>query len=134
MALNTKFSLIGAIAACQTMVNLQNGATIKVYDGTQPATADTLVTTQVLLVTFTLSSPAFAALLSNIGAANSIPSAVAVATGIASWFRLATSGGTTLFDGSVGTGGTFNMVLNGTGIANGQSVSLSSYTFEVPLG
>lgn len=134
MALNQKMSLSLAIVALQAVINTLSSATIDVYDGVQPATADTPITTQTRLITFTFGSPAFGPPISNIAVANAIAPSVGIATGFPSWFRVTTSTALARFDGSVGTGGTFNMVLNGAGIAVGQGITITSCTFEVPLG
>jgi hypothetical protein len=58
----------------------------------------------------------------------SVTSAVAVATGTASFFRIFKSDGTTVvMDGSVGTGSA-DMILDNTSIATGQTVTITSGT------
>lgn len=101
-------------------------ATLKVYSGGQPATADTAAT-GTLLVTFTLADPAFEAAASNAVAIDADPdiNATAVATGTAGWARLADSDGVTVFDGTVGTSGT-DWIINSTSITLGQIVVLTS--------
>src|SRR5262245_3272227 len=80
-----------------------DSGTIKIYDGTQPANANTSITSQTLLVTLTFNASAFPAASSGSSTAAAITSGVAVATGTAAWARIATSGAATVFDCSVGT-------------------------------
>ena len=100
-------------------------ATIKIYDGTRPATGGTATT---LLATLTCGAGAFAAAASGgVLTLNSITSGTAVATSTATWFRLATSGATFVMDGSVGTSGQ-DLNLSTTAIVSGATVSITSAT------
>jgi hypothetical protein len=104
-------------------------ALLRIYDGTQPANANTAVGAQVLLAELVCDATAFAAAASS-GAltANAISNdASANASGTASWFRLVASNGTTVvMDGSVGTTGS-DLNLNSVSITSGQTVSVSSF-------
>lgn len=101
-----------------------NAGTLKIYDGTQPATGGTATT---LLVTFTLGSP-FAPGASSATLSPTLPSAAtAGASSTATWARLATSGGTFVADYTVGTSGA-DINLNTTTITSGVSVSITSWT------
>lgn len=104
-------------------------ALLRIYDGTQPANANTAVGAQTLLAELVCDATAFAAAASS-GAltANAISNdASANATGTASWFRLVASNGTTVvMDGSVGTSGS-DLNLNSVSITSGQTVSVSSF-------
>lgn len=72
MALNPKTAVASRNAALNAVGVLLNGGTCKVYDGSQPADADTAITTQTLSVTATFGSPAFAAANAGSMSANSI--------------------------------------------------------------
>lgn len=104
-------------------------ALLRIYDGTQPANANTAVGAQTLLAELVCDATAFAAAASS-GAltANAISNdASANATGTASWFRLVASNGTTVvMDGSVGTSAS-DLNLNSVSITSGQTVSVSSF-------
>lgn len=101
-----------------------NAGTLKIYAGTQPATGGTATT---LLATFTLGSP-FAPGASSGVLSPTLPSSVTgAATGTATWFRVATSGGTQVIDGTVGTSGA-DLNLNTVSIVSGVTVSLSAWT------
>lgn len=130
MALNTQLTNLWVNTEADAAGALLNGGFIKVYDGTQPATGDTALGSQTLLVTLTFSNPAFAAASAGVLTANAITSGTAVATGTATWFRAVKTDGTTkVFDGSVGTASA-NMILPTTGITSGATVTCASLLFS----
>lgn len=101
-----------------------NAGKLAIYDGTRPATGGTATNK---LAEFTLGTP-FAAAASAGALSPSLPSNVtALLTGTATWFRVTTSGGTFVFDGSAGTGGT-DLVLNSAAISSGATVSITGFT------
>lgn len=123
-----------ANAAIDAVVDSLDGGspgTIKIYDGTKPATADTAVTTQTLLATVTLANPAFGSAASRSASLNDPAAVTAVATGTASWFRAANSAGTAKFDGTVGTSGS-DLNMSSTSIVSGGSVDITGGTFSYP--
>ena len=130
MALNPKLSNIAANAAADATCALLNSGKLRIYDGSQPATADTAITSQVLLAEMTYNSTAFASAVAGVATANAITSdSAADATGTATWLRSLKSDGTTvIFDGSVGTSGC-NLNLNTTSIVANAQVSVSSLTY-----
>lgn len=134
MANNPKRTAAAANAAADAMAALCNGGTLNIYDGTQPATAGTAISTQTLLAALPLSATAFASASNGVATANSITAdSSANATGTASWFRVVNSGGTTVFDGSAGTSNA-DLVLNSTAIQSGANVSVTSLTLTESLG
>lgn len=130
MALNPKISNAGANAEADAICALANTGYLRIYDGTQPATADTAIAAQVLLAELRFGATAFAAAVAGVATANTITSALAAAaTGTASWFRVLKSDGTSvLFDGSVGTSGA-NLNLNSTAIQINAQVDVTAFTF-----
>jgi hypothetical protein len=103
-------------------------AKLRIYDGTQPADADTAVGAQVLLVTLTCNATFAPAATGGVLTLNAITSGVAVATGTAAWFRIVDTAGTTIAcDGTVGTA-TTDLILTTTAISSGATVSCSSFT------
>ena len=104
--------------------------TIEVRTGSRPASPDSAAT-GTLLVSFTLSDPAFAAAASKSASLNTVASATAVATGTAGYFRALDSNGVAVADGTVGTSGA-DLNLNTTSITSGGSVSITSGTVTVP--
>ncbi len=134
MALTPKLSNAGANAAADATCALLNGGYLDIYDGVQPATADTAVGAQVKLARLTFGTPAFSAAAGGVATANAIGAdASADATGTASWFRACTAGGAAVFDGSVGTSGA-NLNLNTTSIAITGNVAVSSLTYTQSKG
>lgn len=125
LAVNTKVDALGA---------LLNGGFIDIYDGAQPATADTPVTTQTKLARLTFSATAFAAGSAGVAAANAItPDADAAATGEAAWARLVTAVGAAVMDGTVGTSGC-NLNLAATAIVQHATVSAANLSLREPKG
>ena len=104
-----------------------SGAKICIYQGTQPANANTAISTQTLLVSLAISG-AFGTDSNGTLTFSTINNGTAVATGTASFFRIVKSDGTTVvMDGSVGTSSA-DLVLNTTTIATNDTVAISSGT------
>src|ERR1041385_3971072 len=136
MAQTTHITMARAQAALDTLLTGLNAGTIKLYTGTIPATPETAVSSQTLLATLTLNATAFGAAANNTTTARATANAItpdtsADATGTATWFRVASSGGTAFIDGNIGTSDEA-MVLNTTAIVSGAEVDITSYTFTVP--
>lgn len=136
MALNTRLSTDGRDVQLNALGPLLNNGYIRIYDGTQPATPNTAVSTQVLLAELRWGATAFGT--SSGGGpitANAITQdSSADATGTATWFRALKSDGTTAeMDGSVGVGATFNINMNSAAIQSGAAVSITSFTHALPM-
>jgi len=128
LACNLKYAVLLKNAKLDAITTQVGGsALLKIYDGSQPASPDTAITTQNLLVTLTCNATFAPGASSGVLTANSITSGTAGATGTAAWFRLTTSGGTAKIDGTVGTSGT-DAIIDNTSVASGQSVSCTSLT------
>ena len=115
--------------------DLADNGYLRIYDGTQPATADTAITTQVLLAELRFNATAAPAASNGVLTFNAITQdSSANNTGTASWFRALTSDGTTvLFDGAVGTSGS-DMNIATTSIVAGAIVGVSSFVYTVNKG
>ena len=116
--------------------DLADNGYLRIYDGTQPATADTAITTQVLLAELRFNATAAPAASNGVLTFNAITQdSSANNTGTASWFRaLKSDGSTVLFDGTVGTSGS-DINLTGTvSIVAGAIVGVSSAGFTVNKG
>jgi len=102
------------------------GGTIKIYNGTRPATGGSATT---LLAELTFASTSFGAPSSGRITANTIsPDTDANATGTASWFRIAGSNGAFVADGTAGlTGSGADLELNSVSIGAGQRVEVTSF-------
>ena len=135
MALNPKPSNAGANAEADAVADLLDDGYLRIYDGSQPANADTAVSGQTLLAELRFGNPAFGSASTGVVTANAITQdSSANNTGTASWFRALKSDGTTvLFDGSVGTSGC-NLNLNTTSIVSGAPVSVTALTFTAQKG
>lgn len=132
MALNTQKSNACVNAEADAMATLLNTGYLRIYDGAQPATADTAVGAQVLLAELRFNATAFPAAVAGVLTANAITAdASANASGTAAWFRALQSNGTSaVLDGTVGTA-TSNMIVATTTITAAQTVSCSSLTITV---
>jgi len=115
-------------------LNALDGGFIELYTGSQPASPDVAVTTQVLIAKLQLSSPAFTNAAAGTKTANMIPSAVAVASGAPTWFRAYQSDSSTAVDdGSAGISGC-DMTLNDADFVLGGAVTVTSWAVSMPAG
>jgi hypothetical protein len=104
-----------------------SGSIIRLYDGSQPANANTAIIAQTLLVSLTIAG-GFGTDSNGTITLGAVTSGTAVASGTASFFRIVKSDGTTVvMDGSVGTSGS-DLNLNTTTVASAQTVSITAGT------
>lgn len=132
MALNTQMSDLAVNTEADSLTALFANGYLRIYSGTQPATADTALSGNTLLAELRFGATAFGSASSGVLTANAITSdSSADNSGTASFFRALKSDGTTvLMDGNVGTSSA-NMVVATTTITAGQTVSCSSFTIDV---
>jgi len=103
------------------------GSLINIYQGTQPANANTAISTQTLLVSCPIAG-VFGTDTDGTLTLGSVTTGTAVATGTASFFRVFKSDGTTVvMDGSIGTSGA-DLNLDTTTINVTQSVNITGGT------
>jgi hypothetical protein len=102
MALNTQLSNGLVNAQAELLTARCSDGKIKFYNGTQPATADTAITSQTLGVTLTFSNLPFT-YSNGVATANAITSGVAVASITPTWARISSLVGTTVMDISAGS-------------------------------
>lgn len=135
MANNPKISSTAVNAQADALSDLLDNGYLRIYDGTQPANANTAVTTQVLLAELRFNATAAPAASGGTLTMNAITQdSSANNTGTATWFRaLKSDGSTVVFDGSVGTSGC-DINLGSTSITSGSSVGVTSMTFTVSAG
>lgn len=133
MAANPHTAAASRNAMADVIGNAADTGFLRIYDGAQPANADTALTGQVLLAELLFGADAFAPAAAGVATANAVTAdASANATGTASWFRCLKSDGTTaLFDGSVGASGA-DLNLNTTAIQVGAQVAVTALTYTVP--
>lgn len=98
---------------------------LRIYDGSRPATGGAATTLLAELTCNATFAPGAAAGVLTLNAITQDSSANA--TGTATWFRITTSGGTAVVDGSVSTSGS-DLNLTTTSIVSTQPVSVSSFT------
>lgn len=129
---NVNKSDTAANAEANALAPLMNGGTINLYSGTQPVNANTALSGNTLLVSFTFGSPAFGSAVAGVITANAIASATAIATGTATFARIQQSNGTVLMDTTVGLAGSGSGInLNSTTIVDGSLIPLNSFTHTV---
>lgn len=103
------------------------GALFNLYNGTQPANANTAITTQVLLVSMPIAG-VFGSDTNGTLTIGAVTQTNAVASGAATFFRIFKSDGTTvIMDGSVGTSSA-DLILNTVDIVVSQSVDITAGT------
>jgi hypothetical protein len=108
----------------QLNTDIGTSALIKIYTGSPPSNVATAFT-GTLLVTLTGNAAGFGSASAGALTASAITSGTAGAAGTAGYFRIATSGGTDVVQGTIGTSGT-DLTINNTSIASSQVVSASS--------
>jgi hypothetical protein len=103
------------------------GAIFSLYTGTQPANANTAVTSQVLLVSMVIAG-VFGTDTNGTLTLGAVTAGTAATSGAATWFRILKSDNTTVvMDGSVGTSSA-DLILNDVNIIALQTVAISSGT------
>lgn len=127
-------STVARNAKAAAWAALANAGILRIYDGTQPATPQTAITSQVLLGSIVLANPAFGAPSTGVVTANAASPVNTAAAGIATWYRLFESDGTTVIrDGDVSLpAGAGECKLANTNIQPGQPLILSSMTYSQP--
>ena len=131
MPLNTQIATNTVNTGAAAEAALFNGGFIDLYDGAQPATADTALGAQVKGVRCTFNATAFGAPVNGVLTANAIASGTATASITPTWARIFKSDGTTvIMDCSVGTASS-NIILSAASFVTGTTVSISSFTHTV---
>lgn len=136
MANNLKLSNEAVNAEADALSVLLDNGYLRIYDGTQPANADTAISTQTLLAELRFNADAAPSAVAGVLTFNAITQdSNANNSGTASWFRaLKSDGSTVMFDGTVGTSGS-DINLTGTvSIVAGAVVGVTSASFTVNKG
>lgn len=126
MALSYNVALRNARLDAITAAIGANGL-LRIYDGTRPASGGTATTLLAQLALGATAAPAASGAVLTFNAITQDSSADA--TGNASWFRVTTSGGAFVIDGSVGTSGS-DLNLTTTSIVATQPVSVTSWAIS----
>jgi hypothetical protein len=127
MANNFKVAIATRNAELDAMARQLDGGFMDIYDGAQPATPETAITTQVKLADLPLSATSAPAASGGQLTLNAITSDTdADATGTAAWFRAYRSDHTTaVCDGTVGTASA-DAIINATSIVQHARVDCTS--------
>lgn len=134
MAKNTQMANATVNGQADDMARRLDNGYLRIYDGTQAATADTAIGAQVLLAELRFNATSAPAASGGVLTFNAFTAdSSANNSGTASWFRALSSDGTTVvFDGNVGTTGSTSCLEMATvSIAAGVQVSVSSFTHDV---
>jgi hypothetical protein len=133
MAANPKLTTLAVNAEADALAILFDSGFLKIYSGSQPASADTAISGQTLLATLTFSTTAFPSAVAGVLTAGAIASDMnAAATGTATWFRAIKSDGITkIMDGSVGSANA-DLVLNTVAIQANAQVDCTGFILTLP--
>ena len=126
----SNFSANAIAANALNVASVLGGATLTIYSGTQPATADDPLAGNTALAVLTLPA-ATSNTVSSVGVITfgAITSVAAIASGTASFARV-TNSSNTICDLSVGTSGT-DAIINSVGITVGVDVAISAMSYTV---
>lgn len=131
--MTTKIAAVFANEEADASLALLNNGTIKIYDGAQPATPETAITTQTMLVSFALENPAFDAAVAGVAAVAGDPlEGTVVAASTATWARMFTSGSAARLDCAVGESAA-EIILSETDLEVDDVVQLTTYNYHRPL-
>lgn len=103
-----------------------SNALFNLYSGSQPANANTAITSQVLLVSMPISG-AFGTDVNGTLTLSAVTETNAVGSGTASFFRIFKADNSVIMDGSVGLSAA-DLILNTVDIIAGQSVDITAGT------
>jgi hypothetical protein len=103
-----------------------SSALFNLYSGTQPANANTAITSQILLVSMPISG-VFGTDVNGTLTLSAVTETNAVGSGTASFFRIFKADNSVIMDGSVGLSAA-DLILNTVDIAAGQSVDITAGT------
>lgn len=113
-------------AMTQLATDIGTNAQIIIYTGSIPANVGT-APTGTLLVQFAGNATQFGTASAGVLTASAVAGVNAAAAGTAGYFRINTSGGTAVVQGTCGTSGA-DMILTNTSINSGQACTFTSLT------
>ncbi|TXH35286.1 MAG: hypothetical protein E6Q98_15960 [Rhodospirillaceae bacterium] len=133
MSHNMQITKVAASAMMDVFTALLNGGSLKIYDGAQPANANTAITTQKLLATLTFDATAFAPAVDGVAEANDIAPGTISQDGTAAWARCFKADGTTVVcDLSVGASDA-DVIFPTVTFITGIQAAVDSLTLTHPL-
>lgn len=110
-----------------------DGGELQIHAGAQPSGPDVRVSAAPL-VTIRFGSPAFGPAEAGVSEARPMVPGIATRSGVAAWFRAVSADGVPIYDGSVGAGGVFDLVLGSTTITDGVAVTVVGFTYRAVRG
>jgi len=113
-------------AMTQLATDIGTNAQIIIYTGTMPANVGT-APSGTLLVQFAGNATQFGTASGGVLTASAVANVNATGSGTAGYFRINTSGGTAVVQGTCGTSGA-DMILTNTSINSGQACTFTSLT------
>lgn len=135
-----RVSTAAANAGINAAVDLVDGGSgagkIRIYNGAQPASPDTAISTQTLLAELPLSDPGFGAAVNRVKTLDvtPVPQGTGVAAGTATWFRMLDSANVAVLDGSAGeAAATPDLVLASDQVDVGLVVEVTAGTLTFPV-
>lgn len=133
MAKNTQLANEAVNTQADALARLLDNGYLRIYSGTQPATADTALSGNTLLAELRLAATSAPAASAGVLTFAAITPDAAAATGTATFFRaLKANGSSAVLDGTVGaTGSTSNLELSTASIVAAVQVSVTSFTHTV---
>ena len=132
MARNLALSNKAASAQAKALGDALNGGYIRIYSGVIPFSADTPISSQILLAEMRFKDPAVLSVENGVVTLDTIePEDYAVGTGSATFYRCFTAAGVPIMDGGVNIAGS-DMTLSGLYIAQGGSLVIRSFVHTVP--
>lgn len=134
MPRNTQITNATVNAQADALARQLDNGYLRIYTGPQPATADTAITSQVLLAELRFAATSALAAVDGVLTFSAITSDEAAnATGTAVWFRCFRSNGTTaVLDGTVGaTGSNSNLELATAEIVENARISVTAFVHTV---
>jgi hypothetical protein len=126
----TNAAASAAADAVRVLIDVGGAGYLRIYSGTQPATADTALSGNTLLAELRFGATAFGAASNGVCTANAITQdSSADATGTASFFRIFAGNGTTvILDGTVGTSGA-DINFNTVAFVLGAIIAITALTY-----
>jgi hypothetical protein len=129
MALNPHLSIAARNRALDAAFDVLNGGSVRYYDGLQPATVETALSGNTLVVSMAMSATAYAPASGGAKVMNAVTGAPALATTTAiTWGSQVTSGGTRVRDFTIGTSGTDLVLTGGPGVSIGTPMTFTTWT------
>ncbi len=132
MAHNIQLADQAANAEANGVAALLNNGFVDIYDGSQPANANTALSGQTRLAHVAFGATAFAGAIAGVATANALTDDASAVGGAAAWFRATKSDASAVFDGTVGVGSGFDLNIDSVTIVTGADVHISAATLTAP--